>query len=161
MKSSDKSTIVFFDIDYTLFDTARFKASNLYDFTLYPEVKKTLTTLASTVLLGIFSTGESGLQRKKLQQSGLLHLFPEESLLIFEEKIDNLSVFSIHRKKKIIVVDDKLIVLHTISQKLPQIQTIWITRGPYAAAQPSIPFYAPDAIISSLEELLPILSSGI
>lgn len=162
MKLFDKQQIIFFDIDYTLFDTARFKESGLTIYQLYPEIRQTLEKLSNVSHLGIYSTGEETLQRTKLEKTGILSFFNKDSFFIFADKVSRLDSLIGHgREYKIYLIDDKLDVLYHVQKKYPTIISLWIKRGPYALSQQPIQSYSPDVIISSLEEVIPVITSGV
>src|SRR5258708_2009342 len=80
--------IVLLDIDNTLFNTFKFKASNLTHFELYKEVKDSLKALATVATLGVLSQGEIAFQNKKLETTEIKHYFLSEHTHIVEYKLE-------------------------------------------------------------------------
>lgn len=152
--------VVLFDIDYTLFDTRKFKDSLLQDYNIYNEVMEVLTELAGLASLGIFSKGETEFQKTKLKKTGIQRLFREENTHIFDDKDINLiKIIDKYRDFKIILVDDKLEILHSAKKHKPQVFTVWVKRGPYAKMQKPILGFKPDAEIIDLKEVVGIISN--
>lgn len=161
MKSSNRKPIVLFDIDYTLFDTAFFKQSGLSEHKIYSEVRQVLDSLSVFATLGIFSKGESEFQRTKLEETGILRLFKEENVHIFDDKDVNLiQVINKYRDSKIFLVDDKLGILYSAKKHMPKIITVWVKRGWYAQNQKEIPGFIPDAEVENLSEVVRIVQSN-
>ena len=152
------STLVLFDIDYTLFDTHHFKSSNLKEFRLYPEVVSVLEALGEYVELGIFSEGDHALQKMKLAETMIDKHFHQDHLHISLKKLESLeSIFPLYKEREIYLVDDKLVVLEAINKMYPMIKTIWIKRGPYADLKEKLPEFTPHATVDNLNELTPII----
>jgi hypothetical protein len=153
--------VVLFDIDYTLFDTRKFKDSKLKDYSIYDEINKILTQLIKIASLGIFSKGETEFQKTKLEKTGMLNFFEEKNIHIFNDKDVNLiSVLQKYKNSKLFLVDDKLEVLHSAKKYMPQIITVWVKRGPYAETQAPIENFVPSATISNLSNLYRIVFSN-
>lgn len=156
---SDKP-VVLFDIDYTLFDTALFKNSNLTRYTVYGEVIDVLDKLKSIAELGIFSKGESEFQRDKLKNTNIGKFFKEFNTHIFLNKEDNLKqVLDNYNDRKILLVDDKLPVLQAAKLQSSLVIAIWLKRGPFAQNQKEIPGFKPDFRIDNLSEVVRIVQS--
>lgn len=150
--------IVIFDIDYTLFKTQEFKDSDLQNFSNYEEVVNVLNGLKNIADLGIFSKGESGFQKKKLEKTGIVSLFEENNIHIFDDKDINLSsVLKKYKDRKVFMVDDKLSILYSAKKLLSQVITVWVKRGPYAAAQEPIEDFVPNAQVENLSEIVKIV----
>jgi FMN phosphatase YigB (HAD superfamily) len=148
--------IVLFDIDYTLFDTKEFKASNLEKFSLYKEVLPVLELFPKNLEVGIFSKGEAEFQKLKLQKTGIQKYFQQKHVHIFENKNENLEkIINKYLNMKIYLVDDKLEVLCNAKKINSSIFTIWIERGPYA--QNKRQNFSPDLIVQNLNEIIPLL----
>ena len=157
---SAHNSIILFDIDYTLFDTAHFKSSGLSEFRLYDEVIPVLETLGRSHDLGIFSEGQEELQKAKLVQTMIDMHFKLDHRHIVVKKLDSLdSIFTSYASKEVSLVDDKLEILKEVNEKYPSIQTIWVKRGPYALKAPSLPGFAPDATVTTLKELLSLFKN--
>ena len=153
--------VVLFDIDYTLFDTQKFKESQLQDFSTYQEVEDVLTKLKDIADLGIFSKGGNEFQRTKLENTGMIKFFEENRIHIFDDKDANLmDVLGKYKNSKLFLVDDKLGILYSAKKLMPEITAIWVKRGPYAQAQQSIENFVPDAIIENLSNLFSLVASN-
>jgi FMN phosphatase YigB (HAD superfamily) len=156
-----KGKVVLFDIDYTLFDTGEFKDSMLRNFNIYEGTIGILVKLGDIANLGIFSNGEPGFQRAKLEKTDMLKFFKENDIHIFDDKDANLiNVLEKYKDTKLFLVDDKLTILSSAKQRMPQITAIWVKRGPYAQNQQPIDNFVPDATIDDLSRLYNIVSSN-
>lgn len=151
--------VILFDIDYTLFDTALFKKTNLQKYSLYHEELEVLNKISKKAILGIFSEGDKNLQKSKLKETKIYDLFHQEHVHIEPQK--EKIIKEIGEKYKNIalsIVDDKLPVLSLLKKQNPYIFTVWIKRGVYALNQPPLPDFSPDAVIGNLKELLPLMN---
>lgn len=154
----NKNVMVFFDIDYTLFDTDVFKKSNLADYVLYDEVLDVLGQLKNIAVLGIFSEGDLDFQRIKLFKTEIQHHFVKKHVHIVTKKEKSIGkMLDSYKNESIILVDDKLSVLHQAKGILSSIFTVWVKRGIYAVSQKPIDGFTPDAIIENLRDLIPIV----
>jgi len=159
MQSLNKP-IILFDIDYTLFDTAGFKESNLKEFKLYPEVAHTLEKLSKFATLGIFSEGEKDFQKAKLKITGIDRYFTENNIHISSLKETELkAIVDIYSGENLYVVDDKLIILEVTKNAIPGVKTIWVKRGEYANKVLSIPGFTPDYSMAELSQLISIFGN--
>ncbi len=150
MQSLNK-LIILFDIDYTLFDTARFKQSNLTQYSLYPEIHKILNDLSTHATLGILSQGEKGFQQNKLIKTKIEHFFHKDHIHISLDKEKLIRTISeMYKDKSLVIIDDKLTLLLLAKKYIPHVFTIWIKRGEYAKNQKPLPGFTPDAILESL-----------
>lgn len=150
--------IVFFDIDYTLFDCDNFKNSNLKDYKNYDETGKVLKDLSKKNDLGIFSEGEKDLQEKKLEKTGIKKYFNRNNIYMLQGK--SLSIKKIFKKYKndsVFLIDDKLTILNEVKILCPFVFTVWVKRGIYAQKQESIKGFIPDAQVTDLNELKNII----
>ncbi|MBI2430686.1 MAG: hypothetical protein HYV39_01575 [Candidatus Levybacteria bacterium] len=155
-----KQKVILFDIDYTLFDTEKFKGTNLQTFSLYEEAVDVLAKLKENAYLGIFSEGNHNLQKTKLLKTKIHNSFAKRYIHIVankEEKVEE--ILKKYKKYLVFLVDDKLTVLYQAKQLFPSLVTIWVKRGRYALKQSPIEGFTPDAIIGSLRELPPIVLS--
>lgn len=151
-------SLVLFDIDYTLFDTAFFKHSGLSEHKIYEEVMLVLDNLNSFVTLGIFSKGEIEFQKTKLEKTGMAKFFKKENIHIFDDKDTNLiQVLNKYKGYKIFLIDDKLGILYSAKTYSNQIFTIWVKRGPFAKVQKDISGFKPDKIIENLSDVVSII----
>ena len=154
-----KNKIVLIDIDYTLFDTKTFKESNLTNYSLYDEILSVLPSLANLAELGIFSKGEDAFQNIKLQATGINNFFQPENVHIFADKDVNLKkVIEQYKDLKIFLIDDKLMTLYNAKKNNLSVFTIWIKRGPFAEDKKLLDNFSPDATITNLKEVIPIVA---
>lgn len=161
MKSSNKKPIVLFDIDYTLFDTGRFKDSQLQDYNIYDEVMGVLMQLSGLANLGIFSKGENEFQKIKLKKTGMMKFFKQNDVHIFGDKDANLiGVLGKYKNSKLFLVDDKLGVLYSAKKHMPQAIAVWVKRGPFAKSQKAISGFTPDAEVENLSEVVKIVKEN-
>lgn len=159
-QSSDKEKpFVLFDIDYTLFNTDLLKASALHDFVLYDEVEKVLEELAPCATLGIFSEGDVLFQRKKLTVTAIDTYFEKGHMHIDVAKDTMVHIFKHYEGHPIFLIDDKLPILYTVKQQYPFVFVIWIKRGKYAFAQKPMKNFVPDAIIETLQDVVPVITA--
>ncbi|MDP3988463.1 MAG: sugar phosphate nucleotidyltransferase [Candidatus Levybacteria bacterium] len=157
--ATKKKKVVLFDIDYTLFDTKNFKDSNLKDHSLYNEVIGVLEKVSKVADLGIFSEGEVAFQKNKLVKTDIKKYFDKKHTHIVEKK--DLSLEKILRKYEkdfLILVDDKLGVLHSAKNMMPSVFTVWVKRGMYAQLQKPIENFSPNETLDNLGELASIVS---
>jgi hypothetical protein len=153
--------VVLFDIDYTLFDTRKFKDSKLRDYSTYGEINRILTQLNDIASLGIFSKGETEFQKAKLEKTGMLKFFEEKNIHIFNDKDAELTgVLEKYKNSKLFLVDDKLGILYSAKKYMPRIITVWVKRGPYAETQVPIENFVPSATIDGLSDLYRIVFSN-
>lgn len=148
--------VILFDIDYTIFDTDKFKNSNLTSYGLYTDVKHTLEDLFKKYKLGILSTGERQFQLRKLKETGIYDLFDKDLVLIFEDKaaeFENLSAKL--RNLNVWYVEDKINMLELAKRASPNLKTIWFKNGPYVELISSN--FVPDKIINSFSKLKTLL----
>lgn len=153
--------IVLFDIDNTLFNTLRFKQTDLKIFSLYEDVLETVTQLQNVAELGIFSEGEIAFQEKKLRETNIEKYFLREHVHIVSEKVAAIEtlVKKYKTQNKIFLIDDKLSILPIIKDAFPSVFTIWMKRGEYAETQKPIEGFSPDATIESLQEAVPLIKN--
>lgn len=153
--------VVLFDIDYTIFDTALYKESNLTVFQLYEEVLEVLTEIGRGATVGIFSQGETEHQLKKLLQTNLYKQFKDEHIHIFIRKMESLpDVLLKYKGNKLFFIDDKLEVLKEVKDSDQTIFTVWIKRGEYAENAVAIPGFKPDAEMVNLRDLISIVDQN-
>lgn len=156
----NKKPIVLFDIDYTLFDTRKFKDSKLQDYSIYGEVMGVLDELSNLADLGIFSKGEIEFQKTKLKKTGMIKFFQEHNIHVFDDKDASLiDILDKYRKSKLFLVDDKLETLYSAKKHMPQVITVWVKRGPYAQNQKEIVGFKPDAQVENLRDVVAIINS--
>jgi len=160
MQKSKK--IILFDIDNTLFNTLRLKQTNPHVFSLYEEVLETLEELSKFADLGIFSEGEIGFQKQKLQQTNIEKYFLKEHTHIFPEKLKAIEeTFRRYGEdNQLFLVDDKLSILPPIKKDFPSVFTIWIKRGEYALVQKPIEGFSPDAIVETIKDVIPLIANS-
>ncbi len=153
-----RDKIVLFDIDYTLFDTAFFKKSNLLTHKIYKEVIEVLDSLNKIATLGIFSEGNIDFQRKKLKETNIDKYFEKNNTNIFLNKLDEMTVMmERYANRKVFFVDDKLNILYDLKKSFPEVFTIWLKRGPFAKNLREIPDFTSDAEVENLSEIISIV----
>lgn len=151
-------SIILFDIDYTLFDTALFKKTNFKEFTLFKEVPDVLSNLSEKLILGIFSQGEENLQNSKLKATKIDHFFQKEHIYIESQKEEKIKkIGDKYKNMQLFIADDKLLVLSLMKKENPGIFTIWIKRGEYALRQKPLHGFIPDAIMENLSGIIPLI----
>lgn len=161
MKQLSDKPIILFDIDYTLFNTAHLKETNLAEFLLYEEVTGVLEELSPLATLGILSEGTTEWQEKKLHETDIVNFFDKKHTHIVEKKF-NLGENILKGYKssdRIFIIDDKLTFLFEMKSVMPALQTVWIKRGVYAMNQSPISGFTPDFTIDTLNELVPLIKN--
>jgi FMN phosphatase YigB (HAD superfamily) len=153
--------IILFDIDDTLFNTARFKETNATVFSVYDDVIHVLEELKNIADLGIFSEGQIALQKSKLSQTNIEKYFLAEHVNIVEKKVDAIEKLAEKYKSagKIFLVEDRLPILPLIKKDFPSLFTIWIKQGRYAPFQESIDGFSPDAQVDTVKDIIPLITS--
>lgn len=150
--------VVLFDIDYTLFDTAEFKKSNLQTYSVYQEVLDVIEKLQPIAKLGIFSEGKLELQKNKLVQTSIHSFFSDEFVHIVPTKDETLyGILDKYDEFTLFLVDDKLLVLYNAKKYKPSIFTIWVKRGIYAQKQEPIEGFLPDATTDDLRGIVELV----
>lgn len=149
----NKKKLVLFDIDYTLFNTASFKKSDLSQYELYQEVIEVLEKVSKIAQLGIFSEGNNDFQRKKLLKTGILQHFTKDKIHIVENKEDFIDgIIKSYKDFKIFLVDDKIDILIQAKECDPSVYAIWVKRGPYAE-DVELKDFRPDSVLTQLADL--------
>lgn len=153
---TSEKDVILFDIDYTLFDTGKFKESDLTEFILYDEVIDVLHQLGQHAVLGIFSEGELDFQKAKLVNTMIHAHFSEDHLHIVSSKNKTIAeVLKQYEKKNVILVDDKIEILEMAKKLSPHLVTIWVKRGPFASNAASS--FSPDVSVETLDEILEVI----
>lgn len=154
--------IVLLDIDDTMFNTALLKQTGLTQFEIYQDVQNALEELAQVASLGIFSQGEIAFQKQKLKKTNIHHFFAEEYTHIVKDKIKAITaLIQIYKSKgKLFIVEDRLDVLKVTKECQNDIFTIWMKRGRYANSQRNPVMYTPDAIVTNLYQVVPIIKAN-
>lgn len=158
----EKPVVVLMDIDYTLFDTDKFKKSGLKDYCLYSGDLEALETLAELADLGILSQEVPPIaQIRKLEETGIRRHFPDQRVHLHADKLSEMRrVFEAYgNRRKIVLVDDKLTVLDQAKRANPSVFTAWVKRGPYAQQQPEIEGFRPDKEVDDLAGLVPFIQN--
>jgi FMN phosphatase YigB (HAD superfamily) len=149
----NKKKLVLFDIDYTLFNTASFKKSDLSQYELYQEVIEVLEKVSKIAQLGIFSEGNNDFQRKKLLKTGILQHFTKDKIHIVENKEDFIDgIIKSYKDFKIFLVDDKIDILIQAKECDSSVYAIWVKRGPYAE-DVELKDFRPDSVLTQLADL--------
>lgn len=125
---------------------------------IYPDVETTLIALSkSGVKMGIFSTGDKELQMKKIHIMG--DFFSKKNIHIYPLKdVEIPAVIKQYENERLFVVDDILRVLEEFSKQSKAVKTIWIARKDDMYHNGEAEHKKPDKKISSLTELLSILT---
>lgn len=157
----EKTNIILFDIDDTLFNTDVFKQSNRTVFSLYDDVIPTLEKLKTMASLGIFSQSDDGLQKIKLRETKIDHFFEEMHTHISKDKIGAIqsTLSRYDENQHVFFVEDKLPVLVAVKKAFPSVFTVWIKQGRYAPKQEPIEGFSPDAEINNIAELVPLIQN--
>ena len=117
--------------------------------------------LANVAELGIFSKGEDTFQNVKLRETGIKEFFKQENVHVFENKDVNLkNVIERYKNLQIYLVDDKLVTLYNAKTNTPSVFTVWIKRGPFTKDESLLNNFSPDATITNLKEIIPIVSGS-
>lgn len=149
--------LVLFDIDYTLFDTDKFKQSKLLQHSLYDEVVSVLQDLSGIAELGILSEGDLSFQKEKLVKTEIEKHFSENHVFIVPDKLIALDeILKKYKKYKLYLVDDRLQVLEKAKKLHSSIMTVWVKRGPFAIQSSS---FKPDKTIENLTALVSLTTS--
>jgi phosphoglycolate phosphatase-like HAD superfamily hydrolase len=158
MKKSE--IIILLDIDNTLFNTVKLKASNLSHFELFDEVNETLEKLAKIATLGILSQGEIAFQNNKLEKTQIKNYFLSEHTHIVQYKIEVMEEIlgKYKGKAKVYFIDDWLEMLRVAKKTDPSVFTIWMKRGEYANSQEETDF-TPDAVVENLTDIIPLIKN--
>ncbi len=154
-----KQKIILFDIDYTLFDTDLFFDSNPRQYSLYKEVHDVLHKLIDSAQLGIFSEGDLESQRKKLVRTQIERYFLKNHIhiVIKKDEVIKKILNKYNKQEELFLVDDKLTVLYMAKVQKSSIFTIWVKRGIYADSKLPLKGFTPDAIVYTLDEILPFI----
>lgn len=154
--------LILFDIDYTLFDTDQLKRTDLKNFSLYKNVRQTLTQLGKVADLGIFSEGNLDFQLKKLHTTKIHHYFATEHIHIVDKKLEAIENLAQKYKthKNIFLVDDRLTIFPGLKNKLPNLFLIWMRKkSGHEDYQTPLEGFYPDAEIDTLEEVIPLITN--
>ena len=126
---------------------------------IYQEVIPTLRNLQKNqYMLGIFSSGQTEFQLAKI--SLVEDFFHKDHIHIAafkEEKLEDL--LREYKEKQIVLVDDYVEVLYKAKNFLPDITAVWMKRGKFAEKAKMPQGFFPDATITDLSELLPLLDN--
>jgi len=124
---------------------------NIFDpknFPVFEEVRDVLTELSANNTLGIFSEGFDDWQKKKIKLSGIWDFFDQNWMIIERRKLLSESINKIPNGA--MVIDDKKIVIETLSRSRPDLSLVWINRlNDEILETPQI------RTIKNLEDLLP------
>jgi FMN phosphatase YigB (HAD superfamily) len=157
-----QNKIILFDIDDTMFNTALLKESDLSRFEMYEDVYDALEDLSDVASLGIFSQGEIAFQLKKLKETNIHHYFEEEHTFIVEDKLEVVSnlLKKYVDKGQVFLVEDRLDVLKMAKECYPKVYTVWMKRGRYVENQRNPVDYTPDATVTDLHQVVPIIANS-
>lgn len=127
---------------------------------LYSETLNTLTELQQleNTTLGVFSTGNSEFQRAKI--SSVEDLLHKNHIHIFSNKEENLAeLMHDYCNDELYLVDDFVSLLAKAKMVNSSLFAIWIKRGKFAEHAQMPEGFFPDAKITNLQELLPIVDN--
>ena len=102
-----------------------FNRSELYEKSLYSEVKPTLSFLSKKAHLGIFSEGGKKFQTAKIALSGIKVYFDKKLIFIHKRKKSPEALKLLPPKS--IIIDDNWEIIETLIEKAP-IKAVWINR---------------------------------
>ena len=156
--------VILFDIDYTLFNTERFKKTNLEIFCVYEDGFETLEELSKIADLGIFSEGDIAFQNKKLREPNIEKYFIRDHMHIVKEKV--MAIKALVKKYKnhdqIFLIDDRLAIFPILKKEFPSLFTIWMKReSEHTLYQIPMKDFSPDAEVETLKEIIPLIRSRI
>lgn len=130
-----------------------------FEKAIYSEVVSALGKIKSidNVSIGILSTGETKLQRKKVEI--LKESLSEEHVHIFVNKLMQLhNVLNKYKKHEVFVVDNLLAVLELAKKINSDVRTVFIKRLESQKSKLKTSFI-PDLEIKTLDELVPLIES--
>jgi FMN phosphatase YigB (HAD superfamily) len=129
----------------------------LFKQSLESNIVEILTALQKKgYTIGIFSTGESVLQRKKIET--IQHLVTNEHVYILANKLTSLeNILHAYYNETLIIVDDLPIILAAAKQDNPGFTTILRQNEKQYEQTNSTKNFHPDYTIKHLSELLSIL----
>ncbi len=138
-------------------DTCDTKLHRIFDsiefaHALYPEAKNVLTHLKTLGKVALFTEGDSIFQKMKIEKSGLAKLVDE--VLLYEHKWENFAqIIRQYKDSSIILIDDRADALAKVRLKFPQVFTVEVCQGHYAAIDHKI-HEELDIKINSISEIL-------
>jgi len=152
---------VLLDIDDTIFNTGKLIESEFTTFELYNDVREALEALAKICTLGILSQGELTFQQRKLLETKIERYFHQNHTHIVDVKVEAFEgiLKRYHGVGKVFFVEDRLLTLSKAKKTDPGIVAIWMKRGRYAKTQKTLSEFTPDFTITSLDELISIVSA--
>lgn len=154
----NEKKLVLFDIDYTLFDTGKFKESQLALYNVYEEVIDMLVQVGKIARLGIFSEGELDFQKTKLLKTDIINHFLDENIHIVPSKDMMIGeILERYKDDEVFLIDDKLPILHAAKKIKKDIRTVWVKRGIYAENQKPITGFRPNYEVTNLSDIARIV----
>ncbi len=126
----------------------------------YEETVEVLDEVSKIATVGIFSQGDESFQKEKIKS--VSRFFSEENIHVTLDKYKKLpEIIKKYQDSKLIIVDDFLSVLYSAKKLNENIHTIWVKRKayyePHLLNQEVIGNFVPDATITNLRELVPIV----
>ena len=122
---------------------------------LYPsaiDVLNALTRHATTVIL---SDGDHEFQPHKLRQAGLWDAVSGRVVLTTHKEEEFYRVLERFPASVYALVDDKVAILGSLKQRIPdRLVTVWVRQGHYAAVPPSVSAPQPDFTVAHIRQLL-------
>lgn len=139
---------------------AVFWDKNLYESCIYPDVKKVFKYLAkNTIKIGIFSTGE--LEHQKIKIESLKEYLTENHIHISKDKFKIIkATFNAYKTSKTFLVDDYPQILERAKKHDKNIFTVFIKRETSHRDLIIPENFKPDAIITSLNQLIDIIKTN-
>lgn len=126
---------------------------NLIESCMYADVREVLESLQREGFrLGIFSSGDTQLQRKKINE--LRHFFSQVDVHIYPLKdIEIPHILSQYNAMQVIVVDDILRVLEEVDRENKDVVKVWINRRKQIYQNGDANHFKPHYTIHTLAEM--------
>lgn len=122
-----------------------------FSHALYPEAINVIQHLKELGKVILFTEGDSVYQRRKLDQSGLAKM--ADGVELYEHKLEHLDeVLKKYGGNKIVFIDDRAESLSKIKNQFPEVFTVEVCQGHYAAVDHKI-HETMDKVINSISEL--------
>lgn len=128
---------------------------------LYEEAEDILRLISKdeSIIIGIFSGGESGFQFKKIEH--IVNFFNKDHIHIIKYKhLNILNIIQKYKNLKIYLIDDMLDILYKAKKIDKDMTTVWIKRGRFAKNAKPIKGFKPDYEIKNLRNLPSIINSN-
>lgn len=156
------------DVDRVLLNTEIYYATNLTEFSGYPEDKEALIALRRLGRLAIFSEilekDPRTFQLRKIQELGFIEYFRAEDTHIYNNKLSKLGEILRQYGGLIFLIDDNPDIIEEAKRlaaldenKNYELVTVWVKRGRYAEEAEKKGrtwVFPPDEAVKSLGELV-------